>query len=103
MRDIDRESEDGDRARGWLAIGWVLWKVISWPVLALLIVLEPVFALVLSGFALLGTLTAFFLRFTSHIPNSSFWMILGVSLGSFGLLSLYYALIRVLGGSSRGV
>jgi hypothetical protein len=38
---------------------WLLWQAIRWPVLALLIVLEPVIRVVLCGFALLGTLTAF--------------------------------------------
>ena len=74
---------------------WLLWQAIRWPVLALLIVLEPVVRFVLCGFALLGTLTALMLRFTVDRPQFPFWGMLGVSLSCVALQMLYYAAIRL--------
>jgi hypothetical protein len=73
---------------------WLLWQCIRWPVLAFLIVLEPVARAVFAGFALIGTLTAFFFEFVVGRSAFPFWGMLAVSLGAFGVLVLYYALIR---------
>jgi hypothetical protein len=74
----------------------LLWQAIRWPVLALLIVLEPLIRTVLCGFALLGTLTALMIRFAADRPQFPFWGTLGVSLSCVGLLMVYYAAIRLL-------
>jgi hypothetical protein len=75
---------------------WLLWQCIRWPVLAFLIVLEPVARVLLSGFALIGTLTALFFEFVVARSAFPFWGMLAVSLGAFGVLVLYYGLICVL-------
>ncbi|MDB6103304.1 MAG: hypothetical protein JWO52_3303 [Gammaproteobacteria bacterium] len=76
-------------------LAWLLWQAIRWPVLALLIVLEPLIRTVLCGFALFGTLTALMIRFAADRPEFPFWGTLGVSLSCVGLLMLYYAAIRL--------
>lgn len=77
-----------------LSLGW---KLIRFPVLALLIILEPVARLVLAGFALLLTLTAFFLKLVmppaAHAP---FWGMLALAVGCIAVLTLYYAALRIL-------
>jgi hypothetical protein len=75
---------------------WLLWQAIRWPVLAMLIVLEPLIRIALGGFALVGTLTALMIRFAVDRPRFPFWGTLCVSLGCVGLLMLYYAAIRLL-------
>lgn len=82
-------------ARVLIGIGWGVWQVIRWPVLTLLITLEPVARVVLGGFALLGTLTAFFFG-AIHAPHFHFWPVLLVSQGCMAVLILYYAAIRLL-------
>jgi hypothetical protein len=94
------QHSDNNRLRGactTLAGGilWLLWQAIRWPVLALLIVLEPVVRFVLCGFALLGTLTALMLRFTVDRTQFPFWGTLAVSVSCVGILILYYAVIRL--------
>jgi hypothetical protein len=78
-----------------LAIVWAAWQLVRWPLLTLLIVLEPVARVVLASLALLGTLTAFLFG-ALHTPHFPFWGMLLGSLGCAGLLILYYGAIRVL-------
>lgn len=75
---------------------WCLWQAIRLPLLAFLIVLEPIVRIVLSGFALVSTFTAFLFEFESTRPDFPFWGMLAISLGCVGALALYSALIRVL-------
>lgn len=72
-----------------------LWRIVRLPVLALLVVVEPVVGFVFASLALLGVLmTAFFA--VIHAPHFPLWTMLGISI-SFGLaLTLYEGLIRVL-------
>lgn len=89
-------GERGSRAsRVAGAVGWGLWQVVRWPVLTLLITLEPLARVVLGGIALLGTLMAFFFG-EIHARHFHFWGMLGFSLGCMGLLLVYYWAIRVL-------
>src|SRR5579872_5970353 len=57
----------------WMVVS-LTWKLLRFPALALLVILEPVARLLLAGFALLLTLTAFFLKLvmpaSAHAP---FW------------------------------
>ena len=71
-----------------------LWFLVRLPVLTLLVILEPVAALVLGGLALAGVLTTIF--FVSiHAQHFPAWTMLTISIG-FGLaLMLYEALLRV--------
>lgn len=78
-----------------LALLWCLWQAIRLPLLGLLVILEPVVRFVLSAFALLMTLTAFFFEFASTRPFP-FLGILAVALGAFCLLAVYEGLIQLL-------
>jgi hypothetical protein len=78
-----------------LALLWCAWQAIRLPLLGVLLILEPVVRLVLSAFALVITLTAFFFEFTSTRPFP-FLGVLAVGLAAFALLALYEALIQFL-------
>jgi hypothetical protein len=77
---------------------WIAWQAIRWPILSLLIVLEPIVRVTLCAFALLGTLTALFWRFAVDPPGFPFFTILLLSLACVPLLALYYTLLRVFAG-----
>ena len=71
-----------------------LWFLVRLPVLTLLVILEPVVALVLGGFALAGVLTTIFFVLI-HAPHFPAWTMLTISIG-FGLALMFYeALLRV--------
>ncbi len=84
----------GHRAAG-LALR-ALWTLVRVPVLAVLVILEPVARVMLAGFALLMTLTAFFWVAVGGLSGSAFWGLLGLGVGAWLLLALYYALLRAL-------
>lgn len=73
---------------------WIVWQGIRWPILSLLIVLEPIVRVALCAFALLGTLTALFWRFAVDPPGFPFFTILALSLACIPVLALYYVLLR---------
>ena len=71
----------------------VVWAAVRLPVLAVLVILEPLVRFALSALALLLVLTALFLEVASSraIP---FWGMLGTAIGCVALLALYQGLIR---------
>ena len=72
-----------------------LWLLVRLPVLTLLVILEPVVALVLGGLALAGVLATLFfvLIHARHFPA---WTMLTISVG-FGLALIgYEVIVRVL-------
>ena len=72
-----------------------LWHVVRLPIVTLLVILEPVVALVCGALALLGVLTTIFFKLIAapHFPT---WTMLTISIG-FGLaLVLYEGAIVVL-------
>jgi hypothetical protein len=73
-----------------------LWALVRLPLLALLGVLEPLVRVLLAGGALLMTLTAIFFVLVQPISTFPFWGMLGLAAGLVLLLSLYYALLRLL-------
>jgi hypothetical protein len=73
---------------------WIVWQAVRWPVLALLILLEPLVGVVLHGLALVLFLTAFLFRFAVNRPEFPFWTMIGASLCCIGVLMLYYAAMR---------
>jgi len=74
-----------------------LWRVVRFPVVALLIILEPAARLLLAGCALLLTLTAFFLKLVMPLQaHAPFWGLLALAVGCMAILTLYYALLRFL-------
>ena len=68
------------------------------PVLAFLVILEPIVCGALWLLATLGVLTALFYRFLIQDPRFPFWPALGISLGLALLVGLYDLLIRLFGG-----
>lgn len=81
---------------------WLIWQAIRVPVLALLMILEPIVSTVLVAAALLGTLTAIFWKLASNRPDFPFLGTLALSVGCFLLLTLYHAVIRLLSGVPSG-
>ena len=75
---------------------WVTWAVIRLPILALLVILEPLIRVLLAGSALLITLTAFFYKLVMPHASVPFWGMLGIAVGCVMILALYYALLRLL-------
>src|SRR5258707_2948825 len=70
------------------------WFVIRLPIFTLLVILEPVVALVFGGLALAGVLTTIFFVLI-HAPHFPAWTMLALSIG-FGLALIFYAsLLRV--------
>jgi hypothetical protein len=64
------------------------WFMVRLPIFTLLVILEPVVALVLGGLALAGVLTTIF--FVSiHAPHFPAWTMLALSIG-FGLALMFY-------------
>jgi len=93
------ESTETDRlARVSRVVVAILWQLIRLPVLALLVVLEPLVRLLLGACALIAVLCAFFFKLASNRPDFPFWGTLGFSLGCVALLAAYHALIRVFSG-----
>src|SRR5258708_22278180 len=76
------------------ALGRGLWLLVRLPVFTLLVILEPVVALVLGGLALAGVLTTIFFVLI-HAPHFPAWTMLALSIG-FGLALMFYeSLLRV--------
>ena len=97
------ENAWGSMALGVLAgLLWVIWQAIRVPVLALLMILEPIVSTVLVAAALLGTLTAIFWKLASNRPDFPFLGVLALSVGCFLLLTLYHGAIRLLSGVPSG-
>lgn len=82
------------------AIFWLAWQAIRLPILALLVVFEPLVNFALSALVLLVALTAFFWKFADPRSGFPFWTILAAALVCVLLLALYHALIRLLSGSA---
>lgn len=77
---------------------WIAWQAIRWPILSLLIVLEPIVRVTLCALALLGTLTALFWRFAVDPPAFPFFTILALSLACIPVLAMYYAVLAFFAG-----
>ena len=70
------------------------WTLIRMPILALLLILEPVARVLLAGFALLMALSAFFWLAVLGLAVFPFWRMLALAIGAWLLLALYHALTR---------
>lgn len=100
--------ESTDNAWGSMTLGvvagllWLGWQAIRLPVLAFLMILEPIVSTVLVAAALLGTLTAIFWKLASDRPGFPFFGVLALSVGCFLMLTLYHGVIRLLSGVTSG-
>ena len=91
-RDVERQPDiESGLAR---QVGRLGWHGVRLPLLAILVVLEPVARFVLAAVALLGNLMSFFFEFSDAAPRFPFWLVFGLSL-SCG------ALVVVLGAVKR--
>jgi hypothetical protein len=90
-RDIERPDMESGFAR---KIGRVGWRGIRIPVVAFLIVLEPIARFVLAAVALLGILVSFFFEFSGAAPRFPFWVVFGLSLGCGALVIVLKAVMR---------
>ena len=90
-RDIERPDMESGFAR---KIGRVGWRGIRIPVVAFLIVLEPIARFVLAAVALLGILVSFFFEFSGAAPRFPFWVVFGLSLGCGALVVVLNAVMR---------
>ncbi len=94
--------EDPHRSLARRAIGALVviaWTAVRLPLLALLIVMEPLICGALWLFATFGILSALFWHFLVHEPRFPFWPAIGLSIGAALLAGIYVGIIRLLGGS----
>lgn len=75
------------------SILWILWQAVRLPVLAVLLVLEPLVSLVLTAFGFLGIAVALILKLSGDLPHFPFWLMIAFSIGAILLLMAYHALI----------
>lgn len=78
---------------GVLRLGWAAVRL---PMLALLVVFQPVVELVLAATALLIALAAVFLALVRPVSTVPVGGMLAIAAGAVLLLALYYALLRLL-------
>lgn len=90
----DRRELARGRPLAW-GLLWLLWQVVRLPVLAVLLVLEPLVSLVLTAFGFLGIVVALILKFSGDLPHFPFWLMMGFSIGAILLLMAYHALIGI--------
>ena len=74
----------------------LVWRFLRLPLLALLLIAEPVVRVTLWGAAFLGVLTAFLFESSGAVSNFPFWLIMSISTGCILMLPVYYTLLRLL-------
>jgi hypothetical protein len=74
----------------------IAWQMIRVPVLALLILFEPLVRLLLYGLGLLGAVTALVIELAARPPHFPFWGTLAASVACVVLLGAYHAIIHCL-------
>jgi len=94
---IDEPIRHPSWVRQTLAIALrTLWVLVRLPVLAVLIVLEPIVCGLLWLCSALGLLGALFYEFLVKDPRFPFWPTIGLSIGLAFLVGIYQVLIRLL-------
>jgi len=81
-----------------ISVAGIIWSWVRAPIVAILVLFEPIVGFVLYALAILGLLTTFLLRFVDAGRHFPFWTMLCLSL-SFALAHLaYHQVIRVIAG-----
>lgn len=93
-----RTRPRSEAQRAVYALVRLVWALARAPILAFLIILEPIVTSLLWLFATLGVLSALFYRFLVQDPRFPFWLGLGLSIGLAFVAALYHGLVRLLGG-----
>ena len=75
-------------------MGFYLWQAIRLPLLAFLLIVEPVARFVLAAVAIVGILVSFVLEFSGAAPRFPFWLMFGMSVGCGVLVIVLNAIIR---------
>ena len=75
---------------------WLAWQGVRLPIVAFLLIIEPIVWLVFSIAALLGVITAFLFEFSAAAPTFPFWGMVAFSVGCMFALMVYYALVEIL-------
>ena len=88
--DLRPEVEPGFARR----MGGFIWLGLRLPLLALLIIVEPIARFVLTALALLGVLVSLVFEFSGAAPRFPFWLIFGMSLGCGALVIVLNAVTR---------
>jgi hypothetical protein len=78
----------------------LLWALISWPIIVLMALFEPLVRAILYGFALLGAFAAFFLRFFGNRTDVPLFTVFTVCIGCLVAAGLYGWLLRFLAGTN---
>jgi small-conductance mechanosensitive channel len=82
-----------DLGRSAVLLGW---QAVRLPLLSVLVILEPIVRIVLSGVAVMGLLTAFVFKFSGAAPHFPFWLVVAISIGCVLMLATYYWIVRLL-------
>lgn len=92
---IDRGDPPLGRTLAFGALA-LLWLTIRLPVRAFLRILEPFVSGFLSLAAVVGIVTACFIRLSGDLPHFPFWGMMGFSVGCMLLLMAYHAVLHLL-------
>ena len=92
---VDRAGRHSGLAIALMGILRSACKLVAFPILMLLVVLEPIVTFTFASLALLGILMTLFFMLAGP-PRFPAWTMLGVSVGFAVVLVPYHALIRLL-------
>ena len=73
-----------------------IWNPIRVLLLVVLIVLEPLVGVVLTGTALIGFVVTGFLKLSGDVPSAHLWLLLIFSVSCCLLLAAYHGVVRIL-------
>ena len=90
----EMDSRLGDESGFWRTFGRFAWQALRLPLLAFLMIVEPVVRFVLTAVALLGILVSFFFEFSGAAPRFPFWLVFGLSLSCGVLVIVLSAVTR---------
>lgn len=99
MKAVRTRASNTDDERTWsdlaLDLLGLAWHVVRLPILAFLVVLEPIVRVLLSGVAMLGVIVAFLFEFSGAVPGFPFWQTIFLSFGCVCLLVIYHRLLHL--------
>ena len=72
----------------------MLWALLRLPILAILVILEPLVRVLLGALGLLLVASALFLEFLTRHALIPFWGMLATAVGCVALLALYYLILQ---------